>query len=120
MNPLPKETKVAIARSYFAGTACTELAQEFGIAPAHVLMIAQRQDQDRYRKLVDQRKRAMAIPAGAPKRVDGAPRIVDSVLWIDADAARLAQLIPEDTRTLTGRFCGDPLPGRSALDRRQA
>lgn len=27
--------------------------------------------------------------------------------------------IPEDTRDLTARFCGDPLPGRSALDRRE-
>lgn len=26
--------------------------------------------------------------------------------------------IPPDTRTVTAQFCGDPLPGRSALDRR--
>lgn len=31
-------------------------------------------------------------------------------------AARLAE-IPEDTRDLTGRLMGDPLPGRSAQDR---
>jgi len=31
--------------------------------------------------------------------------------------ARLAE-IPPDTRTTTARICGDPLPGRSALDRR--
>jgi hypothetical protein len=31
-------------------------------------------------------------------------------------AARLAE-IPRDTRSLTGRLCGDPLPGRSAFDR---
>lgn len=31
--------------------------------------------------------------------------------------ARLAE-IPPDTRSLTGRILGDPLPGRSALDRR--
>lgn len=37
----------------------------------------------------------------------------------DAIEARLAE-IPEDTRSLTGRICGDPLPGRSALDRRGA
>lgn len=34
-------------------------------------------------------------------------------------AARLAE-IPPDTRTLTGFLFGDPLPGRSALARRQA
>lgn len=33
--------------------------------------------------------------------------------------ARLAE-IPPDTRCLTARFFGDPLPGRSALDRRSA
>jgi len=33
-------------------------------------------------------------------------------------AARLAE-IPKDTRSLTGILCGDPLPTRSALDRRQ-
>lgn len=31
-------------------------------------------------------------------------------------AARLAE-IPADTRTLTQRICGDPLPGRSALSK---
>lgn len=28
--------------------------------------------------------------------------------------------VPVDTRTLTQRICGDPLPGRSALERRGA
>lgn len=32
-------------------------------------------------------------------------------------AARLSE-IPQDTRPLTARIFGDPLPGRSALDRR--
>lgn len=35
----------------------------------------------------------------------------------EADANRLMRQIPEDTRSLTGRICGDPLPGRSALDK---
>lgn len=34
-------------------------------------------------------------------------------------AARLAE-IPPDTRNLTARICGDPLPGRDALSRRHA
>ena len=33
-------------------------------------------------------------------------------------AARLAE-VPKDTRSLTGVLCGDPLPTRSALDKRQ-
>lgn len=36
----------------------------------------------------------------------------------EQSAYRLMDLIPADTRDLTARICGDPLPGRSALDRR--
>ena len=35
-----------------------------------------------------------------------------------ADAEKLIIQIPKDTRTFTQAFCGDPLPGRSALDKR--
>lgn len=28
--------------------------------------------------------------------------------------------VPRDTRSLTGRLCGDPLSGRSALDKRRS
>lgn len=34
------------------------------------------------------------------------------------EARRLLASIPKDTRGLTARICGDPLPGRSALDAR--
>lgn len=34
-----------------------------------------------------------------------------------ADGERLLREVPADTRDLTGRICGDPLPGRAALDR---
>jgi len=35
-------------------------------------------------------------------------------------AERMRSEIPEDTRGITGVLCGDPLPGRSALDHRHA
>lgn len=35
------------------------------------------------------------------------------------EVLRALTSIPRDTRNLTARLCGDPLPGRSALDRRQ-
>lgn len=35
-----------------------------------------------------------------------------------AEAMRLLRKVPPDTRSLTARIAGDPLPGRSALDRR--
>lgn len=34
-------------------------------------------------------------------------------------AERLMRQVPRDTRDLTGRVFGDPIPGRSALDQRQ-
>jgi hypothetical protein len=33
-----------------------------------------------------------------------------------ADADQLAKQIPPDTRDLTARLCGDPVPGRRAID----
>lgn len=39
----------------------------------------------------------------------GEPKVDLHALW---------ETIPADTRSLTGRICGDPLPGRSALHRR--
>ena len=33
------------------------------------------------------------------------------------DTAQRLRAVPRDTRDFTARFCGDPLPGRSALDR---
>lgn len=36
---------------------------------------------------------------------------------VEAQARKLMEFIPDDTRNLTARICGDPLPGRSALDR---
>jgi hypothetical protein len=35
-----------------------------------------------------------------------------------AELRRIRAREPDDTRDLTGRFFGDPLPGRSALDSR--
>lgn len=114
---LAKEIKEAVARSYLAGTPCGEVAKEFGLTPPHVMMIAMRYDRDRY---LTRRQPRQALPKEqTAKRADGVRR-QESVLWIEHDAARLAQFIPEDTRSLTGRFCGDPLPGRSALDLRLA
>lgn len=37
----------------------------------------------------------------------------------EAEVDRLLSTIPRDTRNFTSRVCGDPLPGRSALDQRR-
>lgn len=36
----------------------------------------------------------------------------------EAEMRRLKASVPDDMRSITGRLCGDPLPGRSALERR--
>lgn len=47
-------------------------------------------------------------------------RVDANVRPSQSDLARRRAEIPKDTRDFTQRFCGDPLPGRSALDRRRA
>lgn len=37
---------------------------------------------------------------------------------VEQDALRLMDQVPADTRSLTGILCGDPLPGRRAIDMR--
>ena len=48
-----------------------------------------------------------------PRRADG----WDGTGISAAELARVRWAMPDDTRSLTGRICGDPLPGRSALGR---
>ena len=67
------------------------------------------------RTIYDAEKRA----ATASKKAAGIGRLGLGGPKGEELAARLAD-VPADTRCLTARFFGDPLPGRSALDRRNA
>jgi hypothetical protein len=58
--------------------------------------------------------------ACAPERRDRSRLRNGSVARADRDAMRLMAQIPSDTRDFTARIMGDPLPGRSALDQREA
>ena len=67
--------------------------------------------------------RARLIPGFAKKR-RGAYRCIHeprngALRTIHANAMRLKAQIPADTRDLTARVMGDPLPGRSALDEKR-
>lgn len=42
------------------------------------------------------------------------------VNYVDRQKPVPQQVVPKDTRTLSQRLTGEPLPGRSALDRMQA
>ena len=46
------------------------------------------------------------------------PHFADRKRLSAEDAIRALATVPADTRTITGKVFGDPLPGRSALDRR--
>lgn len=63
---------------------------------------------------------ALTKEASAAKRAAGLHQEEGSSRIAAADLKQLRRLLPIDTRDLTAAFCGDPLPGRSALDRRRA
>lgn len=109
-------TRMKIARAYWAGGKPTEVGKEFGVTAPHVLMISKRYDRERHEMRRERPNPPRRDREPAPKRADGVKR-EESQLHVDADAMRLARLIPDDTRNYTARFMGDPLPGRSALDR---
>ena len=59
---------------------------------------------------------AQAARARPRRRCDGAFSVSVFARSGRRHRARLAE-IPPDTRTVTGILCGDPLPGRRAIDR---
>lgn len=66
-----------------------------------------------YKVLGDQaRPRCKTKP---PTRIPQQPR--ETIEDFEQDVAKRLAEIPQDTRNVTQRFFGDPLPGRSALDR---
>lgn len=46
------------------------------------------------------------------------PRVTEVLLRSLGGGPDEVPPVPADTRSITGRICGDPLPGRSALDAR--
>ena len=76
---------------------------------------------DRVRKTIDPVYRERVRAEKARQHYRNRSRIDAGIEPIDRkavrDAARLRQQIPPDTRGLTARIAGDPLKGRSALDK---
>lgn len=83
-----------------------QLAERFGVS-AQAMFYA----------LSDASQRRAAIIRRASL---GPPTVTRLRVSVEQDAAIRLTEIPEDTRDLTGRFFGDPLPGRSALDQKKA
>ena len=70
------------------------------------------QKREKYRRAVERRRaERLRDPVGLPP--EKSPMTMREYLaWRDKQADA-----PPDTRNLTARLCGDPPPGRSALDR---
>jgi len=70
----------------------------------------------RVERKADRDRRAHEREMSALKKAAGITFIKNGA-EIDSDARRLMEMIPDDTRSLSGRMFGDPLPDRSASRR---
>lgn len=71
----------------------------------------------RKRKRIQMKRDAQNREVSAARTAAGL-RFMVGRIEVDEQARKLMAFIPTDTRDLTARICGDPLPGRSALDLR--
>lgn len=83
----------------------------FNVCPETVRRAVDPEYREKRAKQVAARRAAGPAPVN-PKQATRA--------YVANDAAIRVAEIPHDTRSLTARMFGDPLPGRSALDRRSA
>jgi hypothetical protein len=112
---LTPEQQAAIKSAFASGITLSALVEAYGCTRDTIL------------RLVDHRwreRRNEGIRRAREHRNEGkTPAFQNHVVSAhhraskDEAAARLAE-VPADTRSLTSRLAGDPLPGRSALDRR--
>ena len=87
-----------------AGKSWADIGAHFGY---HENTIRKRLDPD----FADSRRLRYTAPALCMRAME--PRLTP------AEAERALATVPLDTRTIQARFLGDPLPGRSALDRQR-
>jgi hypothetical protein len=112
-----KARRLAAAKPLWGTMPTRTLALQAGI-PVDALRRAF--DEPYKLRICERTNRARAIRNGwVPKPAEYVPNhVTERRAQQDDVAARLAE-IPEDNRSLSARLAGDPLPGRSALDRRQ-
>ena len=80
------DERAAIAKAYYAGCTPGELSSQYGIAPAHVSMIARRYDEDQYRakrrayeKRAIEKTAAMEPPVPEPVAAEPSPHHVVTI-----------------------------------------
>lgn len=103
------------------------LAHEFGVSEGTVHWVLNpegyarlmERNRGRAREEAERRRERERGAADARRAAGSIVRVINST-QADRDWKKNKKLIPEDTRTFTQKFCGDPLPGRSALDRMRA
>lgn len=87
----------------------SEIIERFGVTRE----VVQRNCDPEYRDRRNRRIRGLMKPGDS----DGLHRVHRQGTPTREDVAARLREIPEDTRSITGYVLGDPLPGRSALDR---
>lgn len=92
-----------------AGWSCGRIAKELGVSCGCLIKGWLDEGYAERKRQVARiyREKGRTVPLRVDKR------------GISEEAERLLAAIPPDTRDLTARLCGDPLPGRRAIDFRR-
>ncbi len=95
------------------GLTYTEIAKRLGSTYSTVRRALDAHYARKQRERARERRENPKPPSDKPARNTES---MLSRLKRESDFIKLAAEIPKDSRSVTGRLCGDPLPGRSALD----
>lgn len=128
---LTKTQRETAVKMYQRGITPTEIGDQYGVSAAYIVQTARRAGaaaqcpklatacQIAKRRRASLKKSAEEKEMSALRRAAGLTNHAAPSQLIRQDVVeRLMAEIPSDTRGLTAYFFGDPLPGRSALDRR--
>lgn len=99
------------------GRTMLEIAEHLGLDRSTISYHLNAELREKRREYVRERKQMLKEAEEGRAAAGYVPKYL--LEKIENDWKRLRREIPRDTRTFTQRFFGDPLPGRSALDRKQ-
>lgn len=109
------ENREWIAEQRKAGKSWDAIAQELGVGHFTILVyrdpVRYEMEKERKRKQREAERRAEGVEAKRPRTYRKLHEPTERNFQV------LGELPPPDTRDLTARLLGDPLPGRSYLDR---
>jgi hypothetical protein len=109
---LTEEQKSEVRLLHKEGWNYSRIAEKIGVRRETVMRLLDDEYADRRRRQINEARHRREI--GTPNAI-GRPAATPLTTRVDG-AARLAE-VPRDTRDLTARLCGDPLPGRDALSK---